>query len=173
MINYPWDDSPNAVEGEKAECGDNDVFSHLSSTYANNHPFMWTGKCLCHSDTFSSGISNGAEWYVVDNGMQDFNYLFTNCMEITAELSCWKKPRECQLDVEWSNNLESMMMVLESVQGGVRGLVRDEDGHPLAGAEVVVEGRDKVVTTTQRGEYWRLLLPGSYSIRYLIYLNIR
>ena len=43
MINYPWDDSPDAVEGETAECSDNDVFSLLSSIYANNHPFMWTG----------------------------------------------------------------------------------------------------------------------------------
>ena len=27
-------------------------------------------KCLCHSDQFSAGISNGAEWYLVDDGMQ-------------------------------------------------------------------------------------------------------
>ena len=43
MINYPWDDSPGAVEGEKAECPDDDVFGVISSIYANNHPFMWTG----------------------------------------------------------------------------------------------------------------------------------
>ena len=43
MINYPWDDSPGAVEGEKAECPDDDVFGVISSVYANNHPFMWTG----------------------------------------------------------------------------------------------------------------------------------
>ena len=43
MINYPWDDSPEATEGQPATCSDNDVFSALSSLYANNHPFMWTG----------------------------------------------------------------------------------------------------------------------------------
>ena len=43
MINYPWDDSPAAVEGEKAICPDDDVFSELAALYADNHPFMWTG----------------------------------------------------------------------------------------------------------------------------------
>ena len=43
MINYPWDDSPAAVEGEKALCPDDDVFSELAALYADNHPFMWTG----------------------------------------------------------------------------------------------------------------------------------
>ena len=43
MINYPWDDSPSAVEGEKAICPDDDVFSELAALYADNHAFMWTG----------------------------------------------------------------------------------------------------------------------------------
>ena len=122
-------------------------------------------KCLCHSDTFSSGISNGAEWYLVDSGMQDFNYLFTNCMEITAELSCWKRPPESQLDTEWSNNVESMLSLLETVHTGVMGQIFDEECRPLAGASVMVEDRDKTVISSSRGEYWRLLLPGSYIIR--------
>jgi len=165
MINYPWDDSPVAVEGEKALCPDDDVFSELSALYADNHPFMWTGKCLCHCETFSKGISNGAEWYLVDNGMQDYNYLFTNCMEITAELSCWKRPPAHMLQVEWENNLDSMLVLLESAHMGVKGVVLDEDGKPVDKAVVQVSGRDKHVRTTNRGEYWRLLLPGTYQIK--------
>ena len=44
MINYPWDDSPDAEEGEECVCPDDDVFKHLASLYAENHPFMWTGS---------------------------------------------------------------------------------------------------------------------------------
>ena len=93
-------------------------------------------KCLCHSESFTSGISNGAEWYVVDNGMQDYNYIFSNCMEVTAELSCSKKPPPEKLSAEWENNLDSMLAFLWSVHGGVMGLVTDEQGNIIEAANV-------------------------------------
>ena len=77
-------------------------------------------KCLCHSETFSSGISNGAQWYVVDNGMQDYNYLFSNCLEVTAELSCTKQPEVSRLRAEWDNNLDSMLAFLGAAHSGVK-----------------------------------------------------
>ena len=108
-------------------------------------------KCLCHCDTFSAGISNGAEWYLVDNGMQDFNYLFSNCLELTAELSCWKRPPTANLQTEWENNLDSMLAVLESVHTGVKGkVVVAETGEPLERATVEVVGKDKEMVTTYR-----------------------
>lgn len=163
VVNYPWDDSPQAVEGEKALCADDGVFSELSQLYAQKHTYMWTGKCLCHSETFAKGVSNGAEWYVVDNGMQDFNYLFTNCLELTVELSCWKKPPPHMLNIEWENNLESLLVLLESVHSGVKGVVVDQDGEPVNEATVYF-GCEKEVKTTCKGEFWKVLLPGKYKI---------
>lgn len=45
------------------------------------------------------------------------------------------------------------------------GIVRNrDDGKPIERANVVVEGINHNVTTTVYGEYWRLLLPGTYSV---------
>ena len=44
------------------------------------------------------------------------------------------------------------------------GIVTDEDGNPIEGAQVGILGILHNVTTTSRGEYWRLLLPGNYHL---------
>ena len=55
------------------------------------------------------------------------------------------------IKVEWENNLDSMLALLESVQVCVRGVVRCGDtGQCLDKAQVTVIGRDKPVVTTLR-----------------------
>merc|ERR1711994_839968 len=114
VSNYPFDDS-EAQSGVISPTPDNDLFKNLATVYASNHEDMFKGVGLCKQDNFTNGITNGAEWYVVKGGMQDFNYLFTNCFEITVELSCCKYPESSDLPNEWRKNVKSLVKFLQSI----------------------------------------------------------
>jgi carboxypeptidase D len=46
----------------------------------------------------------------------------------------------------------------------ITGLVTDANGQAVGDANIVVVGIAKNITSTNRGEYWRLLLPGTYTV---------
>lgn len=48
-------------------------------------------------------------------GMQDFNYLHTNCFEVTVELGCDKFPPEEELLLAWNENQEALLAFMEEV----------------------------------------------------------
>ncbi|XP_025831016.1 carboxypeptidase D-like [Agrilus planipennis] len=167
VASYPYDNSATANKRrccKESKSPDNELFKKLALVYAEKHPLMRRGN-TCPHDHFARGITNGAYWYEVNGGMQDFNYIHSNCFEVTFELSCCKFPPASTLATEWERNKEPLISYIESVHWGVKGVVTDEDGEPILDADVVVEGIDHNVTTSNRGEYWRLLLPGKYQMR--------
>lgn len=61
--------------------------------------------------------------YFYTGGMQDYNYLKGNCLEITMELSCCKYPPASALAREWDNNRESLLAYMEQVQSFTHGVI--------------------------------------------------
>ncbi|RWS09438.1 carboxypeptidase D-like protein [Dinothrombium tinctorium] len=165
VASYPFDDSAeHTASGKQSLSPDNAVFKHLALTYSMNHRTMHKGN-VCPDDFFENGITNGAKWYDVPGGMQDFNYVYSNCFEITLELSCCKYPFASKLKEEWENNREALLSFIEQVHIGVKGVVRDKESKkPIERAFVKVMGINYNVTTTKNGEFWRLLLNGTYNI---------
>ena len=55
--------------------------------------------------------------------MEDFNYVHSNCFEITMELSCCKYPKAEELVKEWDLNKEALIKYMEATHLGIRGQV--------------------------------------------------
>ncbi|XP_068610505.1 carboxypeptidase N catalytic chain [Brachionichthys hirsutus] len=165
VANYPFDRSRDPrIRGRTtyAATSDDKIFRKLARTYSYAHGWMHKGwNC---GDFFNEGITNGASWYSLSKGMQDFNYLYTNCFEITLELSCDKFPPASALPREWLGNREALVSYLEQVHHGIKGMVYDQNNNPVSNAEVSVAGIDHDVTSGVGGDYFRLLLPGTYTV---------
>ncbi|KAI1291850.1 Carboxypeptidase E [Halotydeus destructor] len=179
VANYPYDESPDGNVRRYTATPDDDTFRHLAESYAKRHKLMATRqniKCAGDDeDDFGKqgGITNGAAWYSVAGGMQDFNYLGSNDFEITLELGCDKYPATEKLADEWSNNKEALLEYIWKAHIGIKGFVSEAiSGLPIDGAAIkvrnVTSGRnqeiDHDVTTISSGEYWRLLTPGQYEV---------
>lgn len=159
VANYPYDNSISGADIYTPTSND-DVFVQLALSYSLAHPTMHMGHAC--GETFPDGITNGADWYSINGGMQDYNYLHSNCMELTIEQGCTKFPPASALEGIWGDNLGPMLAFLEQVHHGVKGFVRNSTGNTVAGASVSVAGRGHDVFTAADGDYWRLLVPGEY-----------
>ncbi|XP_061844194.1 carboxypeptidase Z isoform X2 [Nerophis lumbriciformis] len=165
VVSYPFDFSRHPHEEKMfSPTQDERVFKQLARTYADAHATMSNNDTdRCGANFYRTrGIINGALWYSFAGGMSDFNYLHTNCLEITVELGCDKFPSEAELYPEWKRNKEALLSFLESVHRGIKGVVKDVDGNGIKGATISVRGIRKDVTTAESGDYWRLLSPGTH-----------
>lgn len=164
VANYPFDNTPYGTSsGHYSATADDTTFKALALAYAKGNPVMSQGH-PCSGDNFPSGITNGAKWYELNGGMQDYNYLNSNTFEITVEQSCCKYPRASTLYTYWTANKESMLNYMEQTHTGIKGIVKDTNGNPLADAVIKVQHIDHYVKTSGQGEFWRVLAPGAYKV---------
>ncbi|XP_015886374.3 carboxypeptidase SOL1 isoform X1 [Ziziphus jujuba] len=160
VANYPWDGTQDKRRNYYA-CPDDETFRFLASAYSRSHHNMSLSK------EFQEGITNGAYWYPIYGGMQDWNYIHGGCFELTLEISDNKWPPAYELPTLWEYNRMSMLnLVLTLVQTGVHGRIFSSDtGRPLPGA-ITIEGINYTLKTSQGfADYHRLLpLGGRYKV---------
>ncbi|XP_078530688.1 putative carboxypeptidase X1 isoform X1 [Lissotriton helveticus] len=169
VVTYPFDMARSYWKAkEMTPTADDAIFRWLATAYATtSRVMMEEDRRVCHTEDFTrvGNIINGADWHTVAGSMNDFSYLHTNCFEITVELSCDKFPHEIELPMEWENNREALLIYMEQVHRGIKGVVRDKDTDKgVADAIISVDGINHDIRTAFDGDYWRLLNPGDYEV---------
>lgn len=127
VANYPYDSGPQYAPNEPNLSPDDKFFKAMALAYSNAHPRMHLGEpCPPPSkerfnaqsvleESFPNGITNGAAWYPVSGGMEDYNYVHSNAFEITVEVGCTKFPNATELPKFWLENREPLLRLIEMV----------------------------------------------------------
>lgn len=159
LVNYPYDEEPDIPSGQEAPTPDDDLMRSLATTYARLNPPMAASR------VFPGGIVNGSRWYRVSGGMQDWHYRYAGAIDFTLEVSTIKSPATGNLLSLWDDNKDGMRAYLDRVHRGIRGIVADRaTGAPLAATITVADNPQPVFTDPEVGDFYRLLLPGTYTV---------
>ncbi|MFH0865263.1 MAG: M14 family zinc carboxypeptidase, partial [Bacteroidota bacterium] len=161
VVNYPWDDKyPLAA--------DDNWWQYVSNNYADTAQAF--GSSGYFTDVTSSGITNGAAWYIITGGRQDYMNYWQYCREVTIELSVTKLLSSDELPNYWNYNYRSLLKYMEESLKGVRGIITDSiSGLPVR-AKVFISGHDfdssHVYSELSVGNYHRYLNTGTYNITF-------
>ena len=179
IISYPFDGDANmipGISGTPNSTPDNDMFEFLAKKYSQNmHPKL---SLLNSYPSREYGIINGAQWYTLYGGMQDWEYLNHDIMAVTIEVSIGKNINPENLDDLKLENLSTdgktidgggMLAYFEGAFQGIHGFVFDTSGNPIANATVQVfqngNTYGRSVKSKEKGDFYKLLPYGSYILR--------
>ncbi|XP_044755146.1 carboxypeptidase D-like [Coccinella septempunctata] len=172
VANYPFDSIGSTDDqNNKGEAltPDHDVVYSIAKAYVDAHERISKG-IQCPQDIlgvsyFEDGLTNGAHWYILKGGMQDYNYAFEGCIEITLEVSCCKYPEPEKIPLFLEENMQPLLQYGLQALRGIKGRVIDcQTREPIEGATLHIVGRKIPFKTSRKGEFWRILKPGEYSL---------
>jgi len=157
VMNYPWDNTYTLH-------ADDAWYQMISHEYAD--------ECHNHNSNYmmeyNNGITNGAQWYMIGGGRQDYMNGYAQCRELTIECSDTKLPNGNQLPNFWNYNKASLFLFMNQCIYGIHGVVTDSiTGEPLE-ATVTISGHDDqysiVGSHLPVGDFHRPIKGGSWSV---------
>ena len=158
VVNYPWDYTYTLHP-------DDAWFISSSLVYASNA--QANGPSGYFTGISSNGVTNGADWYSIAGGRQDWMNYTRNGREVTIECSNTKMPAASTMPNYWNYNYEAMLSYLELALDGIHGTVVDAYGNPLS-ATISISGYDNTYSTVEtdatHGDFYRYLQPGTYTL---------
>ncbi|XP_077553260.1 carboxypeptidase D-like [Haemaphysalis longicornis] len=157
----------NSVRDEDYEAPDEDVLRNLSLSYVQRQPEMKKGANTCPGGRvkgFPDGVTKAAAWHRKAGLVQDYAYVREGTLVLDLALSCCRVPSEKTLRKLWTENRRAILHLLLQAERAVRGYVKADDGTHIPGALLTIRGRNIGFRSTDQGEFWRMLLPGSYTL---------
>lgn len=159
VMNYPWDNTYTLH-------ADDAWYQLISHEYAD----------LCHVQSssymtdYNNGVTNGAQWYMIGGGRQDYMNGYAECRELTIECSNTKCPSASQMPDFWNINKNSLFAFVNQCLNGIHGTVVDaESKAPIGDATITIVGHDdeysKVSTQLPAGDFHRPIKGGTYNVR--------
>ena len=157
VMNYPWDNTHTLH-------ADDDWYQLICREYADKCQ-EWDSTYM---DDLDNGITNGADWYMIGGGRQDYMNGYRQCREVTIECSGYKLVPGNLLPMFWNYNKESIFLFMNQCIYGVHGVVTDSlTGEPLE-ATVTISGHDDQYSFVEShlpvGDFHRPIKGGSYSV---------
>ena len=159
VMNYPWDNT-------YTRHADDAWWQLVSREYAN----LAQAVSSSYMTDENNGITNGADWYMIGGGRQDYMNGYRQCREITIECSSTKNPNASYLPTFWNYNHNGMLAYMEQCLNGVHGFVYDAStNQPLDGVTVTVQDHDdqySIVSTHEAGDFHRPIKGGTYTFAF-------
>lgn len=159
VMNYPWDNT-HTLHADDA------WYQLISHEYAD----LTHQVSASYMTDYNNGITNGASWYMIGGGRQDYMNGYAQCRELTIECSNTKLPNASQLPSFWNINKNSIFAFMNQCLNGIHGTVTDAaSGLPIE-ATITLVGHDDeysaVSTQLPGGDYHRPVKAGTYNARF-------
>lgn len=159
VFNYPWD-------GTKELHADDEWFQLIAHEYTD----LVHQQNSMYMTRFNDGVTNGAQWEVINGGMQDYMTGCTQSRAVTIECSTKKKPNASEMPTYWLYNKEGIFALMTQCCYGIHGTVADKDTLEPLEATVTVNGHDDAYSTVTShlpaGDFHRPIKGGTYTVTF-------
>lgn len=150
VVNYPWDSTytPHPF---------NELLINLSLSYAK----------LCNpmyeSTRFRQGITNGANWYLVRGGMQDWSSFWHDDLQLTIEVSHKKWPPYSEVEELWRGQEMSLVKLMTKIHQGAGIKLKNKNQKGSVRVEMISPSYlDWGSYHYKNGEFYKVLPVGLY-----------
>ena len=159
VIRYPWDNTYTLH-------ADDAWFQLISHEYAD----LTHVESPSYMTDYNNGVTNGAQWYMIGGGLQDYLNGYAQCRAISIHCSNTKLPSPSQMPSFWYRNKNSLFALMNQCLYGIHGTVIDPTTSSLLeGATITLVNHDDqystVSTYSDDAVFHRPVKGGTYTLR--------